>query len=347
MTLYTRVDKSSPDLYHYHWPPVNQYSQLTKEIHEFIQADTPIQRQLLNAKVSDTTYRDRFIHEALATLYAYIFGYEDSPVYLKTNDILETQLNRTKIYLEAELFASLIDTVPSFPTDLDQEQAGDYLYKLSKYNQAVEHELFDYIEKTASAEALSLFLLTEVVRNEVVDDEVALLSVGLQGMMKNVIVANLWDECGHGCLTNFHTYWLRRLLQRQEAWQHLREYRKSQPWFTKIIANSLNMLLTRSPYKYEAYGTFLINEGFVAPHFRPILKGLQRTQLDHEDIGIYFKAHVIVDPNHTMELVKAVKQQQPKLTQNKINKIIMGSHLAIAAASKQYQYMLEYLQGLS
>ncbi|VVM20018.1 hypothetical protein BSPWISOXPB_5494 [uncultured Gammaproteobacteria bacterium] len=42
------------------------------------------------------------------------------------------------------------------------------------------------------------FLLLETIRNEVVDDEVAMMIPGLQHSMKQVMSSNLWDECGNG-----------------------------------------------------------------------------------------------------------------------------------------------------
>jgi hypothetical protein len=49
------------------------------------------------------------------------------------------------------------------------------------------------------------FLLLETIRNEVVDDEVAMMIPSLQHSMKQVMSSNLWDECGNGNIDNFHT----------------------------------------------------------------------------------------------------------------------------------------------
>ncbi len=102
-----------------------------------------------------------------------------------------------------------IEEVPFFT---NQKDAISHLKHLAMKNSGVLHELFNFIETEASKEAIIEFLRLEVLRNEVVDDEVALIVVGLQGNMKKVMVSNLWDECGNGNLNKFHTYWLRQLL---------------------------------------------------------------------------------------------------------------------------------------
>lgn len=345
MSLYTRVDKEIPDLHTHHWPPVEVKTTLSEDALGFLNADMTEKQVILARKKTEPTFPE-FLHKTLSMIYAYVFGYEDSITYIHADDLLESNLYSAKIVLERELLDHWLEINLDFPHDLNQSEAANYLYKLSKYNPAVNHPLFEYISSEASANAMQHFLFNEVIRNEVVDDEVAFLSVGFQGMMKNVAVANLWDECGQGTLKNFHTYWLRRLLTKNGTWEQLMAYRQEQPWFFSIMSNTFNMLTTRSPYKFQAFGEFLITEGFVAPHFIKILKGLERTKLNDDDITVYFKSHVIVDPNHTMEMATAIKEQKPKLTQDKINKIIQGSHVAIAAAMKQYDLSLRYLKRL-
>ncbi len=346
MKLYTKVDKINPNLHEHHWPPVNSLLELTPEMLDFINTDAKNMPLILQNKKSDPLYFSTFLHETLSAIYAYIFGYENSITYISPNDLLEINLYKAKVILERELLDNWLEVDCNFPKNLNQQEASDYLYKLSKYNPAVQHPFFEYLRKEASTKSMQYFLYNEVTRNESVDDDVALLSTGLQGMMKNVAVANLWDECGHGILENFHTYWLRRLLEKNESWEELRHYRLSQPYFSKITSNTFNMLITRSPYKFHAFGEFMITEGFVAPHFVKIIEGLKRTGLGDEDIIVYFTSHVIVDPNHTREMAIAIKEQRPMLSQEKINQIIHGSHIAIAAATKQYDLMLNYLKRL-
>jgi len=156
-------------------------------------------------------------------------------------------------------------------------------------NAGVNHPLFDYLESTASLDALHVFLRNDVCRNEVVDDEVAMMSVGIQGAMKAAVCSNLWDEVGHGTLKQYHTYWLRELVDALSDWEGLIEYRKSEkPWFTAITTNVFNILLSRPGLKFRRYGWFLLNEGWVEPHFNKILKGMTRVGLNAEGVQRYF-----------------------------------------------------------
>jgi hypothetical protein len=181
------------------------------------------------------------------------------------------------------------------------------------------------------------------MKNEVVDDEVARLVIGLQGTMKAVAASNLWDECGHGKPVGFHTYWLRRLLDRLPGWETLAAYRQTAPWFTRIASNTFNVLLWRPAYTYRKYGYFLSTESWVAPHFTHLLAGLQRVGLDHKDIGVYFEAHLTIDPHHGTELVDGFTHQVPQLRQQDIDDVLLGAHLAIAAYVMQCDYVLPYL----
>ena len=81
----------------------------------------------------------------------------------------------------------------------------------------------------------------------------------------------------------------------------------------------------------------------MAPHFAHLLAGLQRVRLDHKDIGVYFEAHLTIDPRHGTELVDGFTHQAPPLTQHDIDDVLVGAHLAIAAYVMQCDYVLPYL----
>jgi heme oxygenase-like protein len=174
-----------------------------------------------------------------------------------------------------------------------------------------------------------------------------LLLVGLQGMMKAVIASNVWDECGYANLSGFHTYWLRRLLDRLQAWERLVTYRQQVPWHTRMLSNTLNGLLWRSAYIFQKYRYFLITESWVAPHFQALLAGLDRVGLHHQDITVYFEAHCTIDPLHGAELIQGFSQQQPALPQHDIDDVLRGAHLAIAAGVMQWDLLLPYLSHLA
>lgn len=328
----------------YEWPPVVQFSGYTSEFARFLQATADRQHSRLSDLLShDWNQSGKFLNQALATVYAYIYGYKDSPCHLRTYPKLEIQLQQAKIMIEE---AYLNQWLPIKPLpEFDHVKAGyAYLERYVEANIGVGHALYDYLCNQASPEAIKAFLRLEVCRNEVVDDEVALLVCGLQGNLKRMVSANLWDECGNGDLMRFHTYWLRRLLDHTEDWDNLKCYRQTEkPWFASITSNTFNALLTRPGRAYQAYGCFTTTEAWAAPHFEKLLKGIARTDLSHPDIDLYFRAHCNIDPFHSRELLDGILEQVPPLTIPELREIVLGAHIAVAAGVSQYRLILDYL----
>ena len=346
MLSINQLQEKSSNLQDRSLPPVNKFQGFSGLIKDFLYLDVTQQYEILAKSRDNFEEHGKFIHESLGLIYAYVLGYEDSPCYITTNEELEIKLQQLKIVLERELMNYWLD-IPVIPQQLNQVEAVDYLNKKILDNSGVYHELFDYIATKASKTSVITFLQNEVIRNEVVDDEVALLVKGLQGLLKKVVASNLWDECGRGKLNDFHTYWLRMLLEELNGWNQLSDYRKlTSPWYAKITSNSFNMLLTRPGYKYMAYGAFLIFESWVHPHFERIIAGLKRVGIDQEDLSIYFTAHLAIDQYHTRELLAGIANQEPRLNQAEVDQILLGSHLAIAAGTAQYGRMLSYLSTL-
>jgi Iron-containing redox enzyme len=326
----------------YYWPPVNSFVSLDEELMNFFN-DPDKQNKLYNL-TCDSEAHGAFLNNHLGSIYSYFYGYSDSPCYLNSNIVLELSIQEAKLMLEHSLIHEWLN-VPRSPQFKNNNDAIKYLEELVINNLGVSHELFDFIEIEASKESILEFLRLEVLRNEVVDDEVALMIVGLQGNMKKVMVSNLWDECGNGSLTRFHTYWLRQLIDKQLGWDSFLKYRLTKkPWFSAIGSNSLNSLLTRPQYKFRAYGHFLITEAWVKPHFLKIIKGLNRVDMTNNDIQIYFTEHVNIDPYHTKEMLSGIEHQNPPLNLNEIREIVIGAYQAIEANLKQYTLVLKHLK---
>jgi hypothetical protein len=333
--------QSVPTLQKYYWPPVNAFERLDEEVSEFLQMRPHEQRcSLLELRTSKERHGN-FLHDTLSLIYSYVLGYRDSPCFEEINENFERQLMSAKLTLETEL----IETEPLFkpiPQNLSQKAAKEYLNDLASNNLGLTHPLFAFLE-SASKETLIRFLQHEVMRNEVVDDEVSLLISGLQGHFKRVVVNNLWDECGRGVLHKAHTYWLRRLLEATDGWHELPSYRRQSPWFSKIVSNAFMMLLTRPAYKLSAYGYFLVSESSVASHFEKILAGLEKVGLIEEDVTVYFEAHLKIDRHHGEQLVDVVSHQEPCLTRMQVDRLLWGAHFHVTESIKQFDQMLAYL----
>jgi hypothetical protein len=342
LNLSTFGVESAP-LQDHRWPPVEAFGGFDRGFDDFLRLPSTGQRDQLCALRREPEEHGALIQKYLGTIYGYAYGYHDSPCHLEAHDDLEEQIYRAKIILEREMLEHFLKPEP-IPRGLTVKAACEYLRQYAATNAGLAHPFFEFIRDTASRTAMLEFLRCEVIRNEVVDDEVAHLVIGLQGLMKSVMASNLGDECGNGKLSRFHTYWLRRLLERTDDREGIQVYRRGGvPWFSNVVSNSLNMLLTRSAYKYRAYGHFLITEGWVAPHFERILLGLRRTELDHTDITVYFSQHVGIDPHHTEEMLEGMLHQRPALTNRELDEILWGAHTAVSAGLHMYRRMLEHL----
>lgn len=326
----------------YNWPVVNNFRDFDKEFENFLFASREAKQKILkNLRIGNNDEYSRFLHTLLSDIYGYIFGYYDSPTYCKTNDNLEIQLQEAKIILEREMLDYWLN-LSNIEKKIDQIEATQYLKRYIENNEGMNHSFFEFIETQMTKENFIEFLYFETIRDEVVDDEVGFILIGLQGEMKKAIARNLWDECGNGELDGFHTYWLRRLLDKANIISNFQDYRKNVPWFTKITSNSFNMYGTRSAYKYRAYGHFLITESWVHNHFEKIIKGLNRVGLVDEDTQVYFTKHYDLDPFHTADMLNAMEKQMPKLTETEIAELLIGAHTAVIAGTKLYDHSLRY-----
>lgn len=344
------IAHDSPPLQVHDWPPVAEFTDFTAPVRDFLWAPAERQRRMLADLRPDHERHGDLINSCLGVIYAYWYGYKDSPTYLRGDVELETRLLDAKLILEEEMIKVWLPPY-ELPRITDQEALADFLDDFianPELNAGVYHEFWDYIRDEATHEGMREFLRLVLCRTEVVDDECALLLVGLQGNMKKVMASNLWDECGNGALTRFHTYWLRRMLQRLDDWAGLPDYRRRllKPWSSGVLSNMFNVLLTRPGYKLRAYGCFLVTESWVEPHFVRIVDGLRRVGLDDDDVSVYFQAHVKIDPHHTAELIEALRHQTPRLQPREIQEILSGVGLALSGALCQYRGVLAHLRAI-
>lgn len=345
MSNHSRIDTSSAPLQDGAWPLVNRGPHpLPWLCHEPF---SEVRRLLAAAAAQGEDAHGEVLHDALSQAYAYRYGYADSPIANRVT-AAEARLAVMTYALEDELLDTWLgpEVVGAVPST--QAELAAALRELITDNTALDHVLFDYIANEIGERALREFLYMEVVRNEVVDDEVALLTVGLQGPMKAAAALNHADEAGivggQAHLERAHTYWLRELLTGLGDEQDFLAFRERRPWFVGITSNTFNMLLLRPPLKMAAYGHFLMTESWVAAHFEHVLEAMARHGLGEHDV--YFAAHARIDPFHTDELVEAVERQMPVLYERALGLVLMGARVAITAATKSYDLILAHLREL-
>lgn len=343
MLDFDKINNETPLLQSWAWPPVSHHGEFDNGFADFMALNKYRQTEYLASLRKNPSQHSKVLHEYLGIVSGYFFGYEDSPLYLDIDDNFEIDILTAKITLEREAKDYWLQ-LPTSPEIKSIEEAVDHLKAIAADNPSLNHPLFTFLKDKASDHAMRVFLWNEIIRNEIVDDEVAMLSVGTQGWMKVCTVSNLWDEIGHGKLKKFHTYWLRRLLDSLGGLEDFMDYRKnSRPWFTKITTNIFNILLSRPGLKYMKYGWFLTNEGWVEPHFKDIVAGMNRVHFLHDDTQIYFTAHIAIDPVHTEELIEGLRCQVPMLASKELQHIVIGAQMAVAAAKVQYDHVYQYL----
>jgi hypothetical protein len=330
------------------WPPVLSFDDHdAKLVEPYLDMKSQEIRERLASKRGNYHDHANSVVLPLGVLYAHFYGYHDAPVFHGREDI-DSELVRVKRVLETEMInhifkpdLSEIDKHTSSPA-----AAVEYLRWLSKTNPGVHHRFFDYVRDEMSADSMKKFLWLETIRNEVVDDEVAMLVPGTQHAMKQVVSSNLWDECGNGKIDGFHTSWLIQLLNYQDQWDEFFAFRSTRPWFSMLTSHSFNSLLTTPGRNFAAYGTFLINESWVIEHFIRIKAGMNRLGIHDEDRRIYFEAHCNIDDHHTAELIEAISKQRPPLQQHQLRDLLVGAHQAIASALVMYENNLKYFKDM-
>jgi Iron-containing redox enzyme len=285
------------------------------------------------------------IHRKLAGLYAYSFGYRDSPLFQNANSDLEARLTALRFQLEDAMLGSApLDQARKALVSTSQKELYHLLGDLVESNPAVHHRIFDFCEKNATWTALQAVARNEVCRNEVVDDEVSLMFPGVTGSAKAALALNFADEMGHGDLKKQHTYWLRELLAANNDVEGFVDYRRTRNWYLLIPSNVFNSLLLRPGYRWAAFGHFLVTETWVAPHFQKLISGFERAGYNRE--LKYFTAHEKIDRLHGAELLEALRHQAPALTAREVHLVEWGARLAVAAGTQYFDHFLAELRNL-
>lgn len=181
-----------PPLHRHDWPPVIPHSADSAELPAFVHASGPEQQRHLVPLRATPDQHSKVLHGYLATLHADCFGYPDSPFTTLAYDEIELARHGGRLRLEQEPLEHWLGTDP-LPRPDGQDAIADHLDELTAHNPGVGHPPFEFLRDRATRTQMERFLQCDLIRNMVVDGEVALVVVGLQGMQKAVAAANLWD----------------------------------------------------------------------------------------------------------------------------------------------------------
>lgn len=326
-----------------YWPIVSKFAGLNEEIISLLNKnDEQLKAHFASLHQSNFEEYSRLVMQSLGEIYAGYFGYQDSP-FESADDHLYLSLIKLKLFLEHEMIGNILKAKAI--TNITEEEFYAQITPYVKEPASAHEKFFDFVANEMTLKQMREFLLIEVIRNEVVEDEVAMIIPGLGGhAMKQAMASNLWDECGSGNIDNFHTTWLYELIEAENAWEKIIEYRKIKPWFTSITANSFNSLLTGHKKKLRSFGHFLVTEGWVFPHFKKIIEGMNRLGITDNKIRIYFNMHIKIDPHHAEEMLASIVSNKPALTAEQLSDVLQGAHQAFAAGSLMYEKLLNHFK---
>ena len=343
MLRITNIGTSKKNRVNY-WPVVAKFDGFSDSLQSLLQLDNAqLKAHFTSLHQSNFEEYSQLVMKSLGTIYAGYFGYQDSP-FENADDELYLALIRLKLFLEHEMLGNIIKP-QALPQINSAEEFYEYLAPHIKETSGAHTKFFDFVAQEMTLEQMREFLLIEVIRNEVVEDEVAMIIPGLGGhALKQAMASNLWDECGSGNIDNFHTTWLYELIEAENAWEKIIEYRKTKPWFTGIASNSFNSLLTGHKKKLRSFGHFLVTEAWVFPHFVKIIEGMNRLGIDDNRIRIYFNMHIKIDPHHAEEMLTSILQNKPALGSEQLIEILQGAHQAFAAGSLMYEKLLNHFK---
>jgi hypothetical protein len=345
---HSRIEFSAAPLQAMAWPPVAAFQQFSPAFEAFVGQSHAEQQDTLLQLRADADALGELLHDGLSQANAYLYGYSDSCLHLARNRSLESALHAAKLALEDELLDHWlrIDPLPA-PAVENPAEWLDGLQERVSDNGSVSHPLFQHLALSATYAEMQAFLAYEVVRNEVVDDEVAWLTIGKQGATKASCALNHADECGiasnRAFATRAHTYWLRELVG-QLGEDSFARVRAQRPWHTSITSNVFNALATRPGLRFAALGHFIVTESWVQAHFECVLQGLKRLGL--ESCKRYFWMHSHIDPEHTRELLEGIEVDLDRLSGRELSSVRAGAEIAIASAATAYDHMLAHLRAL-
>ena len=132
-----------------YWPPVEPFARFNERFMPFLRSDAKEQSTQLAALRASPEAHGEFLQRALGTIYAYIFGYKDSSLFLSTDDPLESRMLLAKIVLEREMLEHFLKPGP-VPALANAAEGIDYLERLALDNAGVLHPFFDFLATVMS-----------------------------------------------------------------------------------------------------------------------------------------------------------------------------------------------------
>ncbi len=162
-------------------------------------------------------------------------------------------------------------------------------------NGAGQHDsLFDWLETSASREAMTWFLTQEVAGEAGFDDLVALTQVKMPVRAKLELARNYWDEMGQGQASGMHGPMLGRLAEELGIAPRLEDV----VWESLALSSLMIGLAMHRRHAYRSIGALGVIELTAPSRARKVNLGLKRLGVDGE-ARRYYALHSTLDVKHS------------------------------------------------
>jgi hypothetical protein len=154
--------------------------------------------------------------------------------------------------------------------------------------------LFDWLETSASREAMTWFLTQEVAGEAGFEDLVALTQVKMPTRAKLELARNYWDEMGQGQASGMHGPMLARLAEELGIAPQLDDI----VWESLALSNLMIGLAVHRRHAYRSIGALGAIELTAPGRARKVNLGLKRLGVDGE-ARRYYALHSTLDVKHS------------------------------------------------
>jgi hypothetical protein len=321
---------------------------LLSEAHESLPAATSV-LEALNQSLPDTLHsafaeRDSDalldIHKALFAIYEMSFSNPLSPsaIHEHTPWLVHIRQTLETTWLNDELPA--IEHELPTRSDLESgERICDWFVNQARTESPRDRQVVDFLEKEATIEQFSTFILADAHLNYRFYDALALAQLHYTERVKAEIAQHMWDECGCGVADKAHTRQFTRALLKLDLprpvipiWEDWRPY----AGYNLYLCFGLN----RRHY-FKALGSLAMPELFDPGRDRAVVAGLERLGFRASVDFEYFYSHISGDEEHgerwLSQVIAPIVEVQPEAARE----LAIGGALRMQAMRRYNEYLAD------
>jgi hypothetical protein len=255
-------------------------------------------------------------------------------------DSEEWTLRRTELdFVQGEL-AAVAASMAQVPTEADAFLR--WFEDLEATGPGQHDPLFDWLEVSASKEAMTWFLTQEVAGEAGFEDLVALTQVKMPARAKLELARNYWDEMGQGQASGMHGPMLSRLADELGIAPRPDEV----VWESLALSNLMIGLAVHRRHAYRSLGALGVIELTAPGRARKVNQGLKRLGLGGE-ARRYYALHSTLDLKHSEAWNREVLRPLVAADARIARPIAEGALARLAAGARCFDRYRSTLEGTS